>query len=135
MVDGRIALRAHRKWSPGRVLDLRAWFVLKPVWRHRRTRPAFFVLRPTPVTYFVVHITDTDQGGERSMTQVFLRQGESQEHLLKRFRKKVTRDRIMSDVKRKRFFVSNSEKRRLALRKAKRRERRRKWRAERRRRY
>jgi small subunit ribosomal protein S21 len=69
------------------------------------------------------------------MTQVIRRQGESIEHLLKRFRKQVTRDKVMSDVKKKRFFVSDSEKRRLALRKAKRRERRRKWRLERRRRY
>jgi len=69
------------------------------------------------------------------MTQVIRREGESIEHLLKRFRKQVTRDKIMGDVKKKRFFVSDSEKRRLALRKAKRRERRRKWRLERRRRY
>ena len=69
------------------------------------------------------------------MTKVVLRKGESQEQLLRRFRKKVARDKILSDVKRKRFFVSNSEKRRLAMRKAKRRERRRKWRQERRRRY
>ena len=69
------------------------------------------------------------------MTKVYRRDGESIENLLKRFRKRVTRDRILSDVKKKRFFVSDSEKRRLALRKAKRRERRRKWRLERRRRY
>jgi small subunit ribosomal protein S21 len=69
------------------------------------------------------------------MTQVIRQEGESIEHLLKRFRKQVIRDKIMSDVKKKRFFVSDSEKRRLALRKAKRRERRRKWRLERRRRY
>ena len=68
------------------------------------------------------------------MTKVYLREGESPEHLLKRFRKKVTRDRILSDIKKKRFFVSNSEKRRLAMRKARRRERRRKWRMDRRRR-
>jgi ribosomal protein S21 len=68
------------------------------------------------------------------MTQVIRREGESIERLLKRFRKQVIRDKILSDVKRKRFFVSNSEKRRLAMRKAQRRERRRKWRAERRRR-
>jgi ribosomal protein S21 len=68
------------------------------------------------------------------MTQVVRREGESIERLLKRFRKQVIRDKIMSDVKRKRYFVSNGEKRRLAMRKAKRRERRRKWRAERRRR-
>jgi len=69
------------------------------------------------------------------MTAVIRREGESIEHLMRRFRKQVTRDKIMSDVKKKRFFVSDSEKRRLALRKAKRRERRRKWRLERRRRY
>jgi ribosomal protein S21 len=68
------------------------------------------------------------------MTQVIRREGESIERLLKRFRKQVIRDKIMSDVKRKRYFVSNGEKRRLAMRKAQRRERRRKWRAERRRR-
>ncbi|MEJ2208633.1 MAG: 30S ribosomal protein S21 [Anaerolineae bacterium] len=59
------------------------------------------------------------------MAQVELRPGESQEHLLKRFRKKVQQARIMSTVKKKRFHMSDSEKRRLALRKAKRRERRR----------
>ena len=69
------------------------------------------------------------------MTRVTLRQGESPENLLKRFRKQVIRDRVLSDIKKKRFFVSNSEKRRLALRKAKRRERRRKWKQERRRSY
>jgi len=69
------------------------------------------------------------------MTRVTLRQGESPENLLKRFRKQVIRDRILSDVKKKRFFVSDGEKRRLALRKAKRRERRRKWKQERRRVY
>jgi small subunit ribosomal protein S21 len=61
------------------------------------------------------------------MTQVYLRQGESQEHLLRRFRKKVTRDRILSDAKRKRYFVSKSEQRRIAKRKAQRKERRRRW--------
>ncbi len=59
------------------------------------------------------------------MATVTLRQGESQEQLLKRFRKKVQRERVLSDVKKTRFFMSNSEKRRLALRKARRRQRRR----------
>jgi small subunit ribosomal protein S21 len=63
-----------------------------------------------------------------------LRQGESQEQLLKRFRKKVQRERVFSDIKKNRFFLSNSEKRRMALRKAKRRERKRQRRMERRRR-
>ena len=68
------------------------------------------------------------------MTRVVLRSGESPESLLKRFRKKVTKDRILSDAKRKRFFVSKSEQRRVALRKAKRRERKRLWKQQSRRR-
>lgn len=66
------------------------------------------------------------------MTRVVARDGESPESLLRRFRKAVTRDRILSDIKRKRFFVSRSEQRRVKLRKAKRRERKRLWRQERR---
>jgi small subunit ribosomal protein S21 len=70
------------------------------------------------------------------MTRVVARSGESPESLLKRFRKKVTKDRILSDAKRKRYFVSKSEQRRVALRKAKRRERKRLWKQQsRRRRY
>jgi small subunit ribosomal protein S21 len=61
------------------------------------------------------------------MTRVRLRDGESQENLLRRFRKKVTRDRILGEVKKKRFFVSKSEQKRMARRKAVRRERRRRW--------
>lgn len=64
------------------------------------------------------------------MTKVVLRKGESQESLLRRFRKGVTKDRILSDAKRKRFFVSKSEQKRIALRKAKRRERKRQWKLE-----
>ena len=61
------------------------------------------------------------------MTSVVSRSGESPESMLKRFRKKVTRDRILSDAKKKRYFVSKSEQRRIALRKARRRERKRQW--------
>ncbi len=60
-----------------------------------------------------------------------LKPGESPDQLLKRFRKKVQQARILSTVRRKRFFASNSEQRRNALRKAKRRERRRQWQAQR----
>lgn len=62
------------------------------------------------------------------MARVFLRDGESQESLLRRFRKQVTQDGVLSIVKRKRFFVSKSEQRRIAARKAVRRERKRQWR-------
>jgi len=67
------------------------------------------------------------------VTRVELKPGESQQNLLKRFRKKVARNRILSTVRRKRFFVPKSEQRRIAHRKAVRRERKRKWRAQRRR--
>jgi small subunit ribosomal protein S21 len=69
------------------------------------------------------------------MTKVWLRSGESPESLLKRFRKKVIRDRVLSDVKKKRFFVSKSDQRRIAQRKAIRRERKRQWRLKRRQSY
>jgi small subunit ribosomal protein S21 len=59
------------------------------------------------------------------MTKVVLKPGESQANLLRRFRKKVARDRILSDAKKKRYFVSKSEQRRIARRKAIRRERKR----------
>jgi small subunit ribosomal protein S21 len=68
------------------------------------------------------------------LAQVVLRPGESQDSLLKRFRRRVTRERILSDVRKKRYFVKKSEARRRAHRKAMRRERQR-VRRERRRRY
>jgi len=61
------------------------------------------------------------------MTRVVLQPEESQESLLRRFRKKVIKDRILSTVKKKRYFVSKSEQRRIARRKAIRRERKRQW--------
>jgi small subunit ribosomal protein S21 len=66
------------------------------------------------------------------VTTVELRSGESQESLLRRFRKEVTKARILSDVKKKRFFVPKSEKRRRARLKAIRRQRKRQWRERRR---
>jgi small subunit ribosomal protein S21 len=55
--------------------------------------------------------------------------------LLKRFRKKVQKARILSTARKKRHFLSNSEKRRIAERKAERRERRRHLKAQRRNRW
>lgn len=43
------------------------------------------------------------------MTSVVLRQNESQDQLLKRFRKKIVKSGILSTVRRKRWFVSKSE--------------------------
>jgi small subunit ribosomal protein S21 len=59
------------------------------------------------------------------MVSVRRRSGESEEQLLKRFRKKVTKSRILTDARRKRWYVSKSEKRRIAKKKAIRRARRR----------
>jgi len=52
------------------------------------------------------------------MTKVVLRPNESQESLLKRFRKKVIRDRVMTEVRKRRWYMSPSEQRRLAKKKA-----------------
>lgn len=61
------------------------------------------------------------------MTTVILRPNESQDMLLKRFRKKVAKSGILSTVRRKRWFISKSELRRIqrkkAIRRAKRRQR------------
>ncbi len=59
------------------------------------------------------------------MAKVVLRPNESQEQLLKRFRKKVAKSGILSTVRRKRWFVSKSELRRIQKKKAIRRLRRR----------
>ena len=58
------------------------------------------------------------------MASVTLRNGESQEALLKRFRKSVMNDRILSEVRRKRWYISPSEKRRIQKQRAIRRARR-----------
>ena len=44
--------------------------------------------------------------------------GEVQDSLLKRFRKKVVKSGILSTVRRKRWFVSKSEQRRMEKKKA-----------------
>lgn len=61
------------------------------------------------------------------MAKVYLRDGESQQKLLQRFRKKVTRSGLMSEVRKRRWFVSKNEQRRMdekkAIRRLKKRER------------
>ena len=52
------------------------------------------------------------------MATVNLRQNESQDQLLKRFRKKVAKSGILSTVRRKRWFVSKSELRRIDKKKS-----------------
>jgi len=55
------------------------------------------------------------------LASVLLRPNESQDQLFKRFRKKVAKSGILSTVRRKRWFVSKSELRRIQKKKAMRR--------------
>jgi len=52
------------------------------------------------------------------LTVVMLRNNESQDQLLKRFRKKVVKSGVLSTVRRKRWYVSKSEQRRMEKKKA-----------------
>jgi small subunit ribosomal protein S21 len=54
----------------------------------------------------------------RRLTSVVLRPNESQDQLLKRFRKKVVKSGVLSTVRRKRWFISKSELRRIEKKKA-----------------
>ena len=59
------------------------------------------------------------------MAGVVVRDGESFESLLKRFKGNVIKDRVLSDLRQKRYFISKSEQRRLDRRRGIRRARRR----------
>jgi small subunit ribosomal protein S21 len=69
------------------------------------------------------------------MTIVTMRENESSESLIKRFRNKVARDRIFSELKKRRYYVTKGEEARIAKRKgiarARRAERKRRFRADR----
>ncbi len=52
------------------------------------------------------------------MPTVVLRPNEPQDQLLKRFRKKVVKSGVLSTVRRKRWFISKSELRRVEKKKA-----------------
>ena len=58
------------------------------------------------------------------MPSVELRSNESQEQLLRRFRKEVAKSKVLSDLRRRRWHVSKSEERRIEKKKAIRRARR-----------
>ena len=58
------------------------------------------------------------------MAIVKLRNGEGQDQLLRRFRKKVVKSGVLSTVRRKRWFVSRNEQRRMEKKKAARRSKR-----------
>lgn len=52
------------------------------------------------------------------MPSVVLRDGESQQQLARRFRKKVIRSKVLSEVRKRRWFVSRTEQRRQEKKKA-----------------
>jgi small subunit ribosomal protein S21 len=67
------------------------------------------------------------------LVKVVKRKGESEQQLMHRFRKAVSRSGKMSEVRKRRWFISKNEERRLAKKKAIRRLKRRQWKRERRR--
>ena len=79
-------------------------------------------------------IVPIGKGGKEKVTRVERRPDEAFESLFSRFRKRVARDRIMSDVKKHRYHVPKCERRQAARRKAIRRERQRQQRQSRQRR-
>ena len=52
------------------------------------------------------------------MASVVIRPNKSQDNLLRRFRKKVVKSGVLSTVRRKRWFISKSELRRVEKKKA-----------------
>ena len=52
------------------------------------------------------------------LARVVLRSNESQEQLLRRFRKQVVKDGVLSTLRKKRWFISKSELRRIEKKKA-----------------
>jgi small subunit ribosomal protein S21 len=54
----------------------------------------------------------------RVLARVVLRPNESQEQLLRRFRKQVVKSGVLSTIRRKRWFISKSELRRIEKKKA-----------------
>lgn len=52
------------------------------------------------------------------MTKVVARPGESPEQLMRRFKKEVMKSKVLSDVRRKRWFISKSELKRIERKKA-----------------
>ena len=59
----------------------------------------------------------------RTLPKVDLRANESQEQMLRRFNKSVVKSKVLADVRRKRWFVSKSELKRIEKKKAIRRQR------------
>ena len=59
-----------------------------------------------------------EQGGEILLIKVEKRTNESDSQLLRRFRKQVTRSKVLSENRKRRYFISKSEQRRIEKKKA-----------------
>jgi small subunit ribosomal protein S21 len=106
----------------------------------RQSRKAHTTLSPGLLKRYIRHRwADQERFGSRKevsvLATVTLRDGESQENLLKRFRKEVMQERILSEARRKRWYISPSEMRRIQKQRAIRRARRRQRQRDARRRY
>ena len=80
-------------------------------------------LPPTPPTkptniHEVRNIKIHDLKGDLILTKVELRPNESQQQLFSRFRKQVAKSGKLRAIRKKRWFVSKSEVRRIAKKKA-----------------
>ena len=81
------------------------------------------VLMQSPQTGFFLfkYLTLKREGGEKKLPTVVLRPNESQDVLLRRFRKQVVKSGVLSTIRQKRWFISKSELRRVEKKKAARR--------------
>jgi small subunit ribosomal protein S21 len=76
-----------------------------------------------PIHDKLVECQSYTKKGVNTLPKVVLRPDESQEQLLRRFSREVIKSRVMTDIRRKRWFVSKSELNRIAKKKAARRTR------------
>jgi small subunit ribosomal protein S21 len=81
----------------------------------------------TPAEFFLARFKPFTRKGGEKVTTVVLRPNESQDSMLRRFRKKVVKSGVLSTVRRKRWFVSKSEMRRVEQNKSMRRVKRRQF--------
>ncbi|HJX39500.1 MAG TPA: 30S ribosomal protein S21, partial [Anaerolineae bacterium] len=59
-----------------------------------------------------------ERGGENVSMSVQLKPGESQDDLLRRFRKQVANSGILGELRKRRWYVSKGEKRRMERKRA-----------------
>ncbi len=84
---------------------------------------SFRLCRPKSSVIELSRCQNYKKKGVNTLPKVTLRSDESQEQLLRRFSREVVKSRLLTDVRRKRWFVSKSELNRIAKKKASRRTR------------